>query len=204
MFGAAFVWSATVEKDINWFSAPGIWPFNPDKIYSQWYVAAEVTDEPLYTFYKLVVIILQLAELGHLCYQWNSMLAFGLLSKTSTIWSHCRNWHFCPWVSIFHHQSVTVRVFCIMSGLYANYVIAGQLTGFLTSKSARSPAPDACRTCNCWACRLIDHCASGTQRAEESRADTSTLVYINNGQQWKMARNVSFDWKVALCTGGIF
>jgi len=46
LFGAAFVQSATVEKALNGFSAPGIWPCNPKKISPERCVAAKVSDEP--------------------------------------------------------------------------------------------------------------------------------------------------------------
>jgi hypothetical protein len=46
LFGAAYVKAANVEKSVNGFNAPGIWPFNPDKISPERFAAAAVTDEP--------------------------------------------------------------------------------------------------------------------------------------------------------------
>lgn len=46
LFGAAYVRTATVEKAVNGFNAPGIWPFNPDKINPERFIAAAVTEEP--------------------------------------------------------------------------------------------------------------------------------------------------------------
>jgi len=47
LFGAAFVQAATVQKAVNGFSSTGIWPFNPDRISADRYVAADVTEEPV-------------------------------------------------------------------------------------------------------------------------------------------------------------
>jgi len=46
LFGAAFLQAANVQKAVNGFNAAGIWPFNPDRISPERYVAAEVTEEP--------------------------------------------------------------------------------------------------------------------------------------------------------------
>lgn len=46
LFGAAYTRTATVEKAVNEFKSPGIWPFNPEKISPERFAAAAVTEEP--------------------------------------------------------------------------------------------------------------------------------------------------------------
>ena len=46
LFGAAYIRTATVQKAVNGFNTPGIWPFNPNKISPERFSPSSVTDEP--------------------------------------------------------------------------------------------------------------------------------------------------------------
>ena len=46
MFSSAYVKTMTMDKAVTGFESSGLWPFSPDKIPDEEYIASLVTDEP--------------------------------------------------------------------------------------------------------------------------------------------------------------